>query len=233
MKIVRVSIAECRIPLPHVLKLGTTQIRTRDYLALRVETDAGVTGESIGYSRGTPLFSALEITAHKALGRNPLMRRELTEFLENSNVPGRASFPRAVSMLDIACWDILCKQARMPLYRVLGGLRTEVDATAVAGYYMDLRPVPDIVDEVGRLLDAGYARVKIMLKGDDAAFDRGYVAAVTKRASGRAAADAHWSWSSLTDARRFCRDLDQYGLDFLEDPFPASDWRLKIGRAHV
>jgi L-alanine-DL-glutamate epimerase-like enolase superfamily enzyme len=226
VKITRVSIAECRIPLPHVLKLGSTQVQTRDYAAMRIETDAGISGESIGYCRGTPLFDALEMTARRALGRDPLMRRALIESLENSNVPGRASLPRAISMLDITCWDILCKQARMPLFRMLGGLRTEVGATAVAGYYMDLRPVSEIVDEVGRLLDAGFSRVKIMLKGDDPTFDRGYLTAVTKRAPGQTAADAHWSWSTLTEATRFCRDIDAFGLDFLEDPFAASDWRL-------
>jgi L-alanine-DL-glutamate epimerase-like enolase superfamily enzyme len=226
MKITRILLAECRVPLPHVLKLGTTQIHTRDYVTVRVETDAGISGDGIGYCRGTPLFDSLEMISRRVIGRDPLMRRELIASLENSNVPARAAFTRAVSMLDIACWDILARHAGMPLFRLLGGLRREVPATAVAGYYMDLRPVSDIVDEVKRLLDAGFTRVKIMLKGDDPEFDRGYLAAVTRIAPGRVAADAHWSWSTLTDAWRFCRDLDAFGLDFLEDPFAAADWQL-------
>ena len=43
--------------------------------------------------------------------------------------------------------------------------------TAVAGYYMDLRSISDIADEVSGMIDNGYERVKIMLKGDDPAFD--------------------------------------------------------------
>jgi len=39
-------------------------------------------------------------------------------------------------------------------------------------------------------------------------------------------ADAHWTWTTLTEAKRLCRDLDQLGLSFLEDPFATSDWRL-------
>jgi L-alanine-DL-glutamate epimerase-like enolase superfamily enzyme len=30
----------------------------------------------------------------------------------------------------------------------------------------------------------------------------------------------------VTEAKRLCRDLDTMGLDFLEDPFAASDWRF-------
>ena len=48
MKIVSVRIAECRLPLPHTLKLGTTEIRTRDYLGLRITTDTGTFGEALG-----------------------------------------------------------------------------------------------------------------------------------------------------------------------------------------
>ncbi len=226
MKISQIQIAECRIPLPRVLSLGTTQIRTRDYVALRLQTDSGIVGEALGYTRGTPLYDSLEMVGRRVLGRDPLMRAQLIASLENSNAPGRASFPRAFSLLDIACWDLLAKQAQMPLFRLLGGLRTEVDATAVAGYYMDLRTIPDIVDEIARLFDCGYSRVKIMLNGNDPEFDRDYLAAVTKNPAGPMAADAHWSWASLTEAQRFCRDLDDYGLDFLEDPFVASDWRM-------
>ncbi len=91
---------------------------------------------------------------------------------------------------------------------------------------MDQRSISDVVDEIGRLEDEGCRRVKIMLRGDDAAFDQEYVSAATGRMPGRIAADAHWSWTTLTEAKRVCRRLDGFGLSFLEDPFAASDWRL-------
>jgi L-alanine-DL-glutamate epimerase-like enolase superfamily enzyme len=226
MKISRIQIAECRIPLPKVLTLGTTQVRTRDYVALRLETDSGLTGDALGYTRGTPLYESLEMVSRRVIGRDPLMRSELTASLQNANVPGRGAFPRAISLLDIACWDLLGKDAELPLFRLLGGLRREVGATAVAGYYMDLRTIVDINDEVEKLFDCGYSRVKIMLNGNDPDFDRAYLAAITKDPAGPVAADAHWSWATLTEAKRFCRDLDGFGLDFLEDPFAASDLQM-------
>jgi L-alanine-DL-glutamate epimerase-like enolase superfamily enzyme len=226
MKITKVLIAECRIPLPHTLRLGPTEITTRDFVVLRIETDSGIFGEAIGYTRGTPLFDSMEMVASRVIGLDPLLRSALTARLENANVPGWAAFPRSHSLVDIACWDILAKKTGMPLFVLLGGLRDRAPVTGVAGYYMDLRKISEITDEVARLFDAGYRRVKFMLKGDDLDFDRGYVDSITAAAQGPVGADAHWSWATLTDAQRFCRDLDKYQLDFLEDPFPAADVQL-------
>ncbi len=226
VKISKVRIAECGIPLPKILRLGPVEIKTRDYVLVRMETDAGVCGEAIGYPRGTPLFETVSGMARRVLGKNPAMRREAMVSLELSNVPARAALTRGLSLIDMTLWDIGCKQARQPLYELIGGWRSSADVTVVAGYYVDLRSIADVVDEVGRLEDSGIRRVKIMLKGDDQAFDERYAAAVVGRMPGGVAADAHWSWSTLTEAKQACRALDGLGLSFLEDPFAATDIRL-------
>jgi L-alanine-DL-glutamate epimerase-like enolase superfamily enzyme len=226
MKITKVLIAECRIPLPQTLRLGPTEITTRDFVVLRIETDSGSFGEAIGYTRGTPLFDSMEMVARRIVGLDPLRRSALTARLENANVPGRAAFPRSYSLVDIACWDILAKKAGMPLFVLLGGSRDRVAVTGVAGYYMDVRKISDIAEEVSRLFDSGYRRVKFMLKGDDPDFDLEYIDSINAVAQGAVAVDAHWSWATLTEAQRFCRHLDKFALDFLEDPFSAADIQL-------
>jgi L-alanine-DL-glutamate epimerase-like enolase superfamily enzyme len=226
VKIAKAKITECCIPLPKILRLGPVEIRTRDYVVVRLETDEGVYGEAIGYPRGTPLIETVTNMARRVLGKNADMRRQVMFNLEQSNVPARAALTRGLSLIDLALWDIACKQARQPLYRFIGGLRATVEVTVVAGYYVDQRSIADVVDEVGRLEDAGFGRVKIMLKGDEPAFDQKYSSAVANRMPGRVAADAHWTWNTLTEAKRVCRELDELGLNFLEDPFAASDVRL-------
>jgi L-alanine-DL-glutamate epimerase-like enolase superfamily enzyme len=226
MKITKVKIAECCIPLPRILRLGPVEIRTRDYVVICIDTEDGVWGEAIGYPRGTPLFEAASTMARRALGKNAGMRRELMLGLELANVPARAGLTRSLSLIDIALWDIACKRARLPLYQFIGGFRNTAEVTVVAGYYVDQRSIAEVVDEVRALKDSGCRRVKIMLKGDDPTFDRNYASAVAGAMHGGLAADAHWSWSTFTEARRACRDLDELGLSFLEDPFAASDIRL-------
>src|ERR1700733_6895727 len=215
VQISRIQIAECSIALPYVLRLGPVEIRNRDYVLLRVESADGVFGEAIGYPRGTPLFETLS-----GMGRQVLFN------LEYSNVPARAALTRGLSLMDIALWDIASKRAAQPLFQFLGGLRTAAEVTVVAGYYVDQRSIADVVDEAGLLEDAGCKRIKIMLKGNDRDFDRKYASAVAEKMPGRGAADAHWTWSTLTEAKRACLDLDGLGFNFIEDPFAASDLRL-------
>ncbi|HEX3572037.1 MAG TPA: enolase C-terminal domain-like protein [Acidobacteriaceae bacterium] len=222
----KVQIAECSIPLPRALRLGSVEIRTRDYVVLRIETLDGVFGEAIGYPRGTPLFEVLSNMGWRILGEDSQMRRQVMSRLENSNIPARAALTRGLSLIDIALWDIASKRAAQPLFRFLGGLRTAAEATVVAGYYMDQRSIPEVVDEVALLRDAGSKRIKIMLRGDDPAFDRRYASAVNETLPGCIAADAHWSWTTITEARRICRFLDTFGFNFLEDPFSAADLRF-------
>jgi L-alanine-DL-glutamate epimerase-like enolase superfamily enzyme len=225
LQITKVQIAECSIPLPYILRLGPVEIRTRDYVLFRVETDAGVFGEAVGYPRGTPLFDTLSSMGRRILGKDVRMRRQVMFNLEYSNVPARAGLTRALSLIDIALWDIAAKQAEQPLFQFLGGLRTAADVTVVAGYYVDQRGIADVVKEVNLLQDAGCKRVKIMLKGDDRDFDKKYASAVAEAMPGRVAADAHWTWSTLTEAKRACLDIDELGLIFIEDPFAANNIR--------
>lgn len=226
MKISKIQIAECPVPLPRVLRLGSIEIHTRDYVVIQIETESGTIGEAIGYPRGTPLFETLSGMSRRIVGKDAQMRRRMMFDLEQSNIPARAALTRGLSLIDIALWDIASKQAAQPLFQYLGGLRTTAEVTQVAGYYIDQRSISEVADEISLLRDGGCRRVKIMLKGDSPAFDLKYVAAATEKMPGRVAADAHWSWNTLTEARRICRDLDGFGLNFLEDPFAASDWRL-------
>jgi L-alanine-DL-glutamate epimerase-like enolase superfamily enzyme len=225
LKITKIQIAECGIALPYVLRLGPVEIRTRDYVLLRMETESGIFGEAVGYPRGTPLFEVLSNMGRRMLGKDARMRRQAMFALESSNVPARGGLTRGLSMLDVAFWDIAAKLSNQPLFQLLGGLRDAAEVTVVAGYYVDQRGVDDVVKEVRALDEAGCRRVKIMLKGDDRAFDLKYASAVAQAMPGRVAADAHWTWSTFTEAKRACLDLDDLGLNFLEDPFSAADIR--------
>ena len=55
MRITRVLAAECSLPLPRPIRLGPVEIKTREFVALRLETDTGLFGDALGYPRGGPL----------------------------------------------------------------------------------------------------------------------------------------------------------------------------------
>ena len=69
--------------------------------------------------------------------------------------------PAAISGLDIAMWDLLAREAGLPLYRVLGGYRDQVRAYASAGFYAEGKDAGGLADEVRGYVEAGFQHVKI------------------------------------------------------------------------
>jgi L-alanine-DL-glutamate epimerase-like enolase superfamily enzyme len=221
VRVLKAQIAECRIPLPTPIRLGPVEITTRDYVALRLVSDTGTYGDALGYPRGSSLFDTVVKAAAFFVGKGVDSRRAAVEDYLRGAVTVRPNLVRAASLYDIALADLAAKSFNAPLFRLLGAVRDRVPVAAVAGYYLDQRSIDDVTREIGTLLDAGYPRIKIMLSGRDPEFDRRYVAAASKVAEGRLGADAHWSFETIAQALATLRGIDDYGLMFVEDPFPA------------
>ncbi len=228
VKIERVEIADCRLPLETPVHLGSVRVKTRDYVCIRIVTNIGIDGFAIGYRSGSQLFENLKALAPRLAGQDPLMRQEILLALEKSFVPSRASYVRAVSLIDVALWDIAAKAADMPLYKLLGGIRTEIQAVPIVGFNSHMRPLDEIQREIARHGDQSENLVKVMISGSDAVGDSAYIQSLTAAFEGTVTigVDAHWSWRTITEALNTCRRLDDLGLAFIEDPFLPQQWRL-------
>ena len=228
MKITSVDVALCSLPLDRPFRLGGTEITARDYVVCRIGTDEGIEGFGIGYRSGTPLVDLLSALAPKLVGRDPMMRREVLQALEDASVQGRATYVRAISLIDLALWDLAAKAAELPLYQLLGGLRTRVPAIPVAGFSYQHRAPEDLEAELRRLCDSGHEVIKIMIRGGDPRANAQHVIRMAACCAGRARlmVDAQWSWRHLQDAVAICRQFDDLDLYCIEDPFLPQQWRL-------
>ena len=219
MRVNTIQIAECSVPLQKALKLGPVLITSRDFVVLRAITDSGLCGDAIGYPRGAALLDETKKVASYYLGSDPFNSRASWELAGGRLVNNRAVVMRGLALLDVAMHDLVARRLEQPLHKLLGGYRDEVPVMAVAGYFLNERSIDDVAREVSELLDKGYQRVKVMLSGSDPDFDFRFARTVAELAPGRIAVDAHWSWSTLAEALRTCRRLDDLGLAFIEDPF--------------
>ncbi len=228
IRITGLEIAVCPIDMPYPVRLGRVLYPTRDFVTVRIRTDADVEGAAIGYTRGTPILAALQTLGREILHRDALLVRAIATDLKRSYIPGAGAFIRALSLIDIALWDILCKVARLPLYRVLGGYRSTVPVLAVAGYFKDRRSVEDVQEEIAQLAREGFRAIKLVLPAGDARDERVYLMRLREALDPRVdlAIDAHSSWTTLDEAVAACRHLDDLGLTFIEDPFSPQSWRL-------
>lgn len=221
IKVERVEIASCSLPLERPVTLGTVNVTTRDYICLRVVTDTGIEGFAIGYKSGSLLFDSLARLAPQMIGHNVMMRQAFNLAAESSSVPARAFYVRALSLIDVAFWDIAAKAARIPLHAMLGGLRTEVAAMPVLGFSYTSRSTDEIRSEIDRHRASGETLIKVMIKGDDALANSRYLSALVKELDDetRLAVDMHWSFRTIAEAYETCRRIDDLGLAFVEDPF--------------
>ena len=221
MRIQFAEVAVCRVPMPYPVRLGNLVYPDREYIVLRLHTDAGLTGNAFGYTRLAAIAEELQALLPAFIGRDPLQYRVLRAEAEGALAPARGNFVRALSLVDIALWDIAAQHASLPLYRLLGGAPRRVPLIAVAGYFADVKGPQAVLDEVAALGAEGYNVVKIMADGTNPAADAAFAARAAESlpAGGALAIDFHASWSGVGQAWRTCRLLDDLGLLFIEDPF--------------
>ena len=123
---------------------------------------------------------------------------------------------RANAGIDMAMWDLCGKQAREPLYRLLGGaLRDEVDYF----YYLHWGDAAEIESQATAGVARGYG-VFYLKVGVDTAAETAMLDAL-RRAIGpkrKIRIDANMAWS-VPDAARILADWhERFDIDFVEAP---------------
>ena len=135
-------------PWQRPVHVGRTVYREREYVALRLRVAGGMCGEAIGYTRGLPLDAMLESLAPSLLGADATRRLAVMDELSATNSSAAIGFVRAFSLIDIALWDLLARQVRLPLWRLLGGARDRVPVAMVCGYFAAERGAAAVDDEI-------------------------------------------------------------------------------------
>lgn len=240
MKITGVRTATCNIPLARPIVMGELRFESREYVIVTLETDVGIVGVGFGMSRNAPIGSIVDRNlAPLLLGADPLMTEELWErlYYRNLTIAGRGVFMRALSLVDIALWDIKAQFAGLPIWKLFGGARTRAPLTVAGGYTAVGKTNDDLALEVDDYVGRGFGTIKI--SAGDLREDTSRLTAAAEAIAGRAhlAYDAHWAWRTLFEVVPTVRAWSAIGLSFLEDPFApelvhlAPSFRAETGMA--
>ena len=150
----------------------STRPRGRNWLFVKVYTDAGVTG--IGEGGGWPVVvaKAIDELAWFLIGEDPFASTrlwfKLYDILHGHGVTG-AVRGGAISAIDIALWDIKGKVLGVPVYQLLGGkLRDTIDVygprrfggdgSGAGGARLPRLQVPALRNPAGRVAKCGRHR---------------------------------------------------------------------------
>ncbi len=218
------------MPVPGQLADATRKVDKLGYLIVRITTKSGIEGIGVTYNEvggeGTCAVVQKAI-APRLIGRDPLETEAIwTEMFHYLRGVGRKGMTFcALSAVDAALWDIKGKAFDVPIYRLLGGNRTEIPVYASGGWasYSDEELVAEMTDMVSQ----GYTAIKFKLGVEGGRNPNRDVTRVRKvrEAVGPdidLLLDANNCWDAAT-AVQVANRVKEYNIYLFEEPVFADD----------
>lgn len=202
-------------------------------VVLRLLTDSGIIGwgySSFGMIAGAPrvVQTILEQEVKPVLlGQDPAfpkkIRADLWRALEYQGMQGLTQF--ALSVTDIAVWDILGKSAGLPVYKMLGAYRDRMPAYAMCGWYRENdKDYSQYKRTINQTLEQGYRafKVKVGRYSLDDDVERIEVGKKTAGKDIKIMVDANQAFTR-NEAIRRGRVYQQLDCFWFEEPLPPYD----------
>ncbi len=220
MAIERIELDLLRLPYVHFFETSFGRSYDRTFSLVKV-CEGGICGWGECVAEESPLYSGetTETAWHvmKAFLVPLIFRKGIVEpedFAREAAV--FRGNPMAKAGIELALWDLKAKKAGLPLHRLYGGVRTEIEAGVSCGIEDSL---PDLVARIGEYLDQGYKRIKIKIKPG---WDVAACAAVREAFPDiMLQADANGAYG-LKD-KETLKALDAFDMLMIEQPFPPYD----------
>ena len=130
---------------------------------------------------------------------------------------------QAIAALDTALWDLKARRANLPLAKLLGAHQDSVRCYNTSGGYLQAS-IEEVIEKAGASLERGIGGVKMKVGHPNRAVDLARVEAVRKALgdSTPLMVDVNQQWDRTT-AMRMGRALEQYQLEWIEEPLDAYD----------
>ena len=223
-----VDAALVMVPMRRALGTSVMSITEAPLVLIDLQTEEGITGR-------TYLFCYLESAGHAAiaLARDAsavlagtaaapaAARRALEARFKLLGARGLAS--AVLAGVDVACWDALAIAAGLPLARMLGATMRPTPAYNSNG--LGLVEPQAAADEALELVAEGFGAIKMRLGRLSADDDLAAVRAVRAAIPADVALMADYNQAlSPNAARRRCRQLDDEGLYWIEEPVRHDDY---------
>ncbi|MBI3694525.1 MAG: o-succinylbenzoate synthase [Acidobacteria bacterium] len=220
MRINRITLREIRMPLVHFFETSFGRTTERRMILVEVEGE-GATGWGEVTAGENPFYNEEWTDAAWLILRDYAAPRVLHyELRSAADAADRTAHIRGHQMarggLEAAIWDLEARLANRPLWRHIGGTRSEIACGVSIGIQDS---VEQLLDKITREVDAGYQRIKIKIKPG---WDVDVVRAVRERFPQiKLMADANSAYR-LSDAARL-KELDAFYLMMIEQPLAHDD----------
>ena len=216
-----IELREIRLPLIHFFETSFGRTTERRILLARLTDANGADGWGECTAGEGPFYSdewtdaawdtLVEFLAPMVIGKQIESATNVFSLLK----PVRGH-RMAKATIETACWDLEAKNAGVPLWKHLGGTRTEI----ACGVSIGIQDSPELLlEKIRKEVDAGYQRIKIKIKPG---WDLKIIERVRQEFPNiRLMGDANSAYK-LSDVPLF-QQLDRFNLMMLEQPLAYDD----------
>lgn len=189
----------------------------------------GATGTGYSYTIGTGGPAVISLLRDTLIPR--LIGREAEEiesiwrdllFVTHATAVG-AITSLALATIDTALWDLRCRRAGLPLWRMAGGAKPAIPLYSTEGGWLHI-DTPALVEDALAVKAQGFAGSKIKVGRPTLAQDAARLSAVRAAVGDdfRLMVDANQSFA-FHEALLRARMLADHGVVWFEEPMPADD----------
>lgn len=197
-------------------------------LFAEIGTDSGVQGVGFSYAKragGPGLYAHACEVAPGVIGEDPSDIGKLwTKLVWAGASVGRSGLAvQALAAMDVALWDLKAKRAGLGLAKLIGAHRDGVRCYNTSGGFLHA-PVEEVIDNARQALKDGIGGIKIKVGQPDRRADLERLTAVREALGDDVPlmVDANQQWDRTT-AVRMGRQLEEFGLVWIEEPLDAYD----------
>ncbi len=212
------------LELDFKIKIGSMPLFKATGLYINLKTDEGIDGWALAHwnlSNAAQKKFIEEALSKLVIRKDPFMVEDIFHEMYHSSNRIMFGIPHSTSAIEVACWDIIGKATKKPIYKLLGGMKQKVRcyASMPRGY----KPKA-AVGAVKAALDlGGFKAVKLRI-GDGPEEDAELMKEVRDAFPDiTIMVDANSAYESVNEALKVAKACEKYNIEWLEEPVPSDN----------
>lgn len=225
MKINQIRAVTINHILPVPIIYGNWIMDHREFALIRVDLEDGTAGFAYGLTRDGPISAIVHRSiAPCYVGKDLDDPKGLfySALWTNHAVHAAGIGMRALSLVDIACWDAFARYQKKSFPQLLGGKLSVLPATAIVGYPPTMQP-EELSEQIQNLKSLGWNRFKIPISPDLELSERRLRAAREVAPNDWIGFDINMVLRSSDAVLEFENKIRDLKLGWIEDVVPPGD----------
>lgn len=214
------------LELDFKIKIGSMPRFKATGLYTNIITDEGIDGWALSHWNLSNLAQKQfidDFLKKMLLKKDPFMTEAIFNEIYSSTNRILFGIPQATSAMMIACWDIIGKATKQPIYKLLGGMKQKVKCYASMPRGYKPKAAVGAVESALKPELGGFKAVKLRI-GNGLVKDEALIKEVRDTFPDiDIMVDANSAYQSVNEALKVAKICDKYNIAWLEEPISTDN----------